>query len=222
MKNLLKIKIGLILFTALIVIACKKDYYQDGGLSAQSEAEKNMTTYDFLASRTPGKFDSLLKVIDLTGTKNLVNQDNITFYAVPNSGVARFQSMFSSANKLIRPLNKIGKDTLTMLLKRLIIPNSHISLEQAVSNVRTLYKDANNDTLFISFKDGGVKPGTAIQTSAYSMVYEHRKIPKVDSVNYVSLSAFQTHNLITKNAMLHVVAEETNFATGLKTKFYLY
>lgn len=204
----------------LVVTACKKkDYYMDGGVSQQSEAEKKMTTYDFLKSRPNHVFDSLVKVIDLANAKDLVNQPNITFYASPNDAVMRFQRRFTPSDRQApRPLSKIGTDTLMMLLKRFIIPGNQVTLEQAVIDKLKYYKDNNGDSLNIYGKGGGINAGSSIQTSAYYMEYEHRKIKKVDSINYTS--GIQTHNLITANARIHVLVRGANFSAGLKLKYF--
>lgn len=221
MKNTSFKTIGLTVFALVLMIsACKKSgYYVDGGLSGQSEAEMNMTTYDFLASRPNHAFDSLIKIIDLTNTKAVVNQANITFYAVPNAAVIRFQSQFVPADRIqVRPISKVGLDTLKMLLNRFIISGNKITLEKAVIDKKQYYKDSNGDSLLIHGKGGGVNAGSSVQTSAYNMVYEHRKIRRVDSANFEA--GIQTHNLITANARLHILKNGANFGAGLKTPYY--
>jgi hypothetical protein len=205
---------------ALVLSACQKDeYYVDGGLSGQPESEKSMSAYDFLLSRPNHMFDSLIKIVNLTNSKALINQKNITLYAMPDDGVMRFQRRFNASDRLTpRPLSKIGVDTLKMLLNRFIVPNADITLEKAVADKAKYYKDNNTDSLMVYGVGGGVNAGSSIQTSAYRMYYEHRKIKGVDSVIYGS--EIQTHNLITANARIHVLARGGNFSAGLKLKFF--
>lgn len=205
---------------SLIITACeKKEYYVDGGLSRQSEAEMKMSVYEFLASRPDHGFDSLVKVIDLANAKDLVNQSNITFYAAPNDAVARFQRRFTPSDKQpARPLAKIGVDTLRMLLGRFIIPGNRITLEKAVLDKIKYYKDNQGDSVNIYGLGGGINAGSSIQTSAYYMEFEHRKINKVDSIIY--RAGIQTHNLVTANAMIHVLKRDANFSAGLKLKYF--
>lgn len=207
-------------FVCIAIASCqKKDYFNDSGISRQSEAEKNMSTYDFLASRKNHMFDSLVKIIDLANAKALVNQPNITFYACPNSAVMRFQVRFTPDDRQKpRPLNKIGVDTLTMLLKRFILVNNKVTLERAVADKVKAYKDNNADSLVIYGISGITNPGSSIRTSADYMTYEHRKVKVIDSVNYAS--GIQTHNLITANAVLHVLGDGSNFGGGLKVKYF--
>lgn len=71
----------------VLLIACEKnDYINEGGLH---DPHVNMTTYDFLNSHP--KFDSLVRIIDKAGLKDLVNSD-ITFFATTNEGVADYVS----------------------------------------------------------------------------------------------------------------------------------
>lgn len=81
-------KNNILIYIAIIVVAlsaCKKDdYKRDGG---PSNAYVDMTTYDYLKSNR--NFDSLVKVIDKAGLKDIVNGD-ITFFASTNYSVADY------------------------------------------------------------------------------------------------------------------------------------
>lgn len=206
--------------TMLVFAACRKDnYYIDGGLSQQSEEEKKMLVYDFLASRPNHMFDSLVKIIDLTNSKALVNRANITFFAAPNNAVLRLQRNYTPDDRQTpMPLANIGKDTLLALLARFIVPNVKVSLEQAVKDQARYYMAINSDTLILSGVDGGTSPTSSLQTSAYRMVFTHLKIPGVDTVRYTA--SIQTHNLITANAIVHVLTNGSSFAAGLKQNYF--
>ncbi|HEY9258607.1 hypothetical protein [Chitinophaga sp.] len=222
MKKNISLKKAALLATLAMMIfsACRKDnYYVDGGLSQQSEEEKRMSVYEFLASRPNHMFDSLVKIIDLTNSKALVNQANITFYAAPNNAVLRLQRNYTPDDRQTpKPLADIGKDTLLTLLGRFIIPNAKVSLEQAVKDQAKYYKAANGDSLIINGVGGGTSVSSSLQTSAYRMVFEHVKIPGVDSIKYSA--NIQTHNLITANAIVHVLTNGSSFAAGLKQKYF--
>ncbi|HEY8956899.1 hypothetical protein [Chitinophaga sp.] len=222
MNKLISLKTAILLAAgALLVLAsCRKnDYYVDGGLSRQSEEEKKMPVYDFLKSRSNHMFDSLVKIIDLTDAKSVVNQANITFFAAPNNAVMRLQMNFNPDDRqALRPLDAIGKDTLLKLLGRFIIPNAQITLEQALKDKQKYYKALNGDSLFIYGRGGGVSPGSSLQTSAFYLEYEHVKIPGVDSIKYTG--SIQTHNMITGNAVVHVLTYGSSFAAGLKQKYF--
>jgi len=70
-----------------VLASCEKnDYINDGGVH---DPHVNMTTYDFLNSHP--KFDSLVRMIDRAGLKDLVNSE-ITFFVTTNWGVADYVS----------------------------------------------------------------------------------------------------------------------------------
>lgn len=70
---------------AFFIASCKKDGYKnDGGVS---DAHVNMTTYDYLKSKP--QFDSLVRIIDRAGLKDVVNS-NITFFATTNYSIAPY------------------------------------------------------------------------------------------------------------------------------------
>ncbi|MFT4204664.1 MAG: hypothetical protein QM610_12235 [Chitinophagaceae bacterium] len=67
---------------ALLVTGCTKDGYKnDGGVS---QAEVNMTTYDYLKSNS--QFSQLVYLIDKAGLQDKFN-GNVTLFAVNNYGV---------------------------------------------------------------------------------------------------------------------------------------
>lgn len=76
MKNSLFI---LILFTSIGFMSCTKDGYKNDG--GPSNPKVNMTTYDYLKSNR--LFDSLVKVIDRAGLKDVINGD-VTLFASTN------------------------------------------------------------------------------------------------------------------------------------------
>lgn len=214
-----KIHILLLVIVASIIYACKQnDYYIDGGLSEQSPQEQSLSTYDLLKQNKDGKFDSLIKIIDLTNSKDLVNQENITFFANGNPSVIQFQRLLMQNDRQIRYLNTIGVDTLKMLLKRFIVPNNKIQLADVVPDKILRVKDLNSDSLRVYGKGGTLELGSTTPSTAYRLEYMHRKIPKVDTVNYVA--EIQTHNLKSSNAIIHVIRDNYNFGCGLKVKYY--
>lgn len=223
MKKINKIKIAVYTCICLAAfVACQKhDYYADGGVASQSELEKSMTMYDYLNSHKKGNFDSLVKIIDMTGTKAIVNQTGITFFAPCNESVILFQNQYKANPKDIkqasRPLSKMNSDTLKLLLNRLIVPVSRITIEQAYADGVKYYKDSNGDSLLIrgvreDYNNGGV---TAIGQGRVKIVYEHRRTVK-DMEN--STLEMKTHNLVTANGMMHVLHYNSSFHTGLIIK----
>ena len=76
-----------VLTIACIFTSCQKDDYKaDGGVSSPNV---HMTTYDFLKSH--GKFDSLVRIIDHAGIKDIVNA-NVTLFATTDYGIRDYVS----------------------------------------------------------------------------------------------------------------------------------
>src|SRR6218665_3132568 len=84
MKNSLFI---LILLTGIGFMSYSKDKYKNDG--GPSNPKVNMTTYDYLKSNR--LFDSLVKVIDRAGLKDIVNGD-VTLFASTNYSVTDYVS----------------------------------------------------------------------------------------------------------------------------------
>lgn len=68
-----------------LLAGCKKDYYQDGGLS---KGDYNGTVLQYLQSR-PDLFDSLVKVIKYTDMEQVFSTEQITFFAPADSSIRR-------------------------------------------------------------------------------------------------------------------------------------
>jgi hypothetical protein len=85
MNNKTIIMLTAVLISIIALSGCKKDSYKnDGGIS---NAYVDMTTYDYLKSNS--QFDSLVRVIDRAGLKDVVNS-NITFFATTNYSVVPY------------------------------------------------------------------------------------------------------------------------------------
>jgi hypothetical protein len=85
MKNTTIIMLAAVLTSIIAFSGCKKDSYKnDGGIS---NAYVDMTTYDYLKSNS--QFDSLVKVIDRAGLKDVVN-GNITFFVSTNYSIVPY------------------------------------------------------------------------------------------------------------------------------------
>ncbi|MFB5945246.1 fasciclin domain-containing protein [Albibacterium profundi] len=99
--------IFLILFvSSIIVTACnKQDYYLDSGTH---NGKYDGTVYEYLNAK-PAYFDTLMKVIDVAGMKEVLENEEITFFAPPSS------SIYKSVRSLNQYLRNDGKDTVSEL-----------------------------------------------------------------------------------------------------------
>lgn len=120
--------VGLML-TLLSASSCKK-YYVDSGVH---DPVFQGTTIDFLKDKA-AYFDSTLMVIELAGMTEVLEKENVTFFAPPSSSIARV--IFN----LNRNLRFNGKDTVEKLEQ--IKPEVWRStLEQYVFKGTSLLKD---------------------------------------------------------------------------------
>lgn len=72
-----------VLFTILLLNACKKDYYVDGGLA---DPHYNGSIYDYLVN-TPYWFDTISYIIDRAGMKEILQRDTVTFFSPTDDAV---------------------------------------------------------------------------------------------------------------------------------------
>lgn len=103
MKNI----ITTVFVLAILITSCQKsDYKIDGG---KSDANVNMTTYDFLKSH--GKFDSLVKIIDHAGIKDIINS-NVTLFASTDYSVRDYVSA-----KKQEKIAQVGDENISFSIK---------------------------------------------------------------------------------------------------------
>lgn len=91
--------------SVLMMASCQKEYYLDQGVH---DPEFNGTTMEFLASR-PELFDSLTRIIHLSGLQEAIDRGPATFFAPPNASINK------SVVMLNRQLYLNGQDTVVDL-----------------------------------------------------------------------------------------------------------
>ncbi|WP_443938701.1 fasciclin domain-containing protein [Pedobacter sp. MW01-1-1] len=95
----------LMLGIALMLFASCKKYYYDTGVH---EAKYNGTTMQYMKEKAPF-FDSTLTVINLAGMNDVLDKENVTFFAPPSG------SVYKSIKRLNNYLKFNGKDTVSQL-----------------------------------------------------------------------------------------------------------
>ncbi len=136
----------LMLVSALLLMASCKKYYFDTGVH---EAKYNGTILQYLKSK-PALFDTTVRVINLAGMNDVIDKENITFFAPPSG------SIFKSIKRLNIYLRTNGKDTVSKLeqIKPAVWKNT---LSQYVFKGSYLLKDyPQRDTLsYIAYPGQG-------------------------------------------------------------------
>lgn len=94
-----------VLLSLIVMTSCQKEYYLDEGVH---DPNYDGTTMEFLASR-PELFDSLTRIIKLSGLEDVINEGPATFFAPPNASINK------SVVMLNRQLYLTGQDTVLEL-----------------------------------------------------------------------------------------------------------
>lgn len=81
-----------VLLSIIMMSSCQKEYYLDDGVH---DAQYDGTTMQFLASR-PELFDSLTRIIKLSGLEEVINTGPVTFFAPPNASINKSVVMLNS------------------------------------------------------------------------------------------------------------------------------
>ena len=102
MKKLLMNLVAMLLIVFAICSCNKKDYYRDTGLQSGILKEN---VYEFLQQRSL-LFDSLVQVIDMAGMKEVLQGEEVTFFAPPD------RSLLLLMNKVNGNRYAQGKDSL--------------------------------------------------------------------------------------------------------------
>lgn len=109
MKNIIQ-SVFVFIFSIYLFTSCKKDDYIVGGQPQSTQV--NVTTYDYLKSNSQGLFDSLVLIIDAAGIKDLVNQQNLTFFAPTDYSIDDYLSYRTKQEQITDPFRQWSFDSL--------------------------------------------------------------------------------------------------------------
>ncbi len=110
MKNIFQC-ITVFILVVIAISSCKKDAYITGG-STYPMTQVNMTTYDYLKANSQGLFDTLLLIVDAAGLKDLVNSQNVTFFAPTDYSINGYLAYRTQQEQVIDPFRKWSFDSL--------------------------------------------------------------------------------------------------------------
>lgn len=95
-------------FLGILVAACnKEDYYQDSGVHEEVFNGNIMEYLDSKAKQPIDLFDTLVQVIRYAGMEEVLRNEQVTFFAVPDPSINR------SIDALNTDLYTAGQDTIT-------------------------------------------------------------------------------------------------------------
>lgn len=127
MTKLIKamVLIGILFFA----IGCKDDYFADGGIAVNQSGELGMSTMEYLQSN-PATFDTLSRLIKLTGLESAVNAKGNTFLAPRDYTIHNyFKLLYPDPANMPATLEAIPQeemDKIALIIKDYIIPGQEI------------------------------------------------------------------------------------------------
>lgn len=127
-----------ILLVSLLLWACKRDYIV-GGEPNDSNVYATVSTYDVL--RKFSAFDTLVQLIDAGNLKDIINQDNSTFFAVSNGAV------FSYLNQR------------TLFLQNTVDQNKKFLLDSLIYYIRNNKNNTRDSLLMYLVPNIRIAPG---------------------------------------------------------------
>ncbi|GAA4319706.1 fasciclin domain-containing protein [Mucilaginibacter gynuensis] len=127
---MIKLIKAIALIGVLFVVGCKDAYFTDGGnVPAEQSGVLGVSTMDYLTSH-PATFDTLARLIKLTGLESAVNAKGNTFLAPRDYSIHNyFKLLYPDPEKRPATLEAIPQEDMvkiTEILKNYIIPNEEI------------------------------------------------------------------------------------------------
>ncbi|RZK59464.1 MAG: hypothetical protein EOO91_05225 [Pedobacter sp.] len=225
-----KIKILLaFVVLALVIASCKHDDYFVGG--TLHNAKVNMTTYDYLKSNKDQLFDTLLLIVDKTGTKDKINQAGATFFAPTDYSIKAYLLNKTLEAQRKDPTKRYTIDTLikydlshfTDSVNVYIIPSK---VEAAALNDKgTLFQTAKSTVKsVVSFEytddpNLGYNPNSANRPQIMYYTFLKKTLTPPIVASEISSSdgvrtRVQTSGIETTTGMLHVLENGKTDRTG--------
>lgn len=117
--------IGILFFAT----GCKEDYFAKGGTAVNQSGELGMSTMEYLQSN-PSTFDTLSRLIKLTGLESAVNAKGNTFFAPRDYTIHNyFKLIYPDPANMPATLEAIPQEELNkiaLIIKDYIIPEQEI------------------------------------------------------------------------------------------------
>ncbi len=194
------------------LLACVYSCSKDSGFYNAGVEDKtfNGNTYEYLKSK-PGVFDSLIKVIDRMGYQNILENDKVTLFAVPNQS---FQVALTNLNNLrkkseLNPLaiSSVEAVHLDTMMSQYIIKGNYttelLDFQDGVNLFGVKYNYPMNARLGTSSSSGYISGG------ADNIVFQNTNRSALVR-NWVSTTT-TSNNIKTKNGIVHVVSSDHIF-----------
>lgn len=202
MKNIFKRKLLLVL--AVVMASCTEDYFIESG---PASGVVNMTSYDYLSSK-PDNFSELVKLIDHTDRKALVNQDNITLFALQNKSILDYLGSMDYSS-----VAEADVDDLDSLLQKYIIVDAKMLRSGITSGLGDDVVTANAINMNVKLVSDEYKGVQNV--GAKNIIYTDADLYaslKADKKSTTAAEVIVTSGDIqTTNGVIHVLSDEHKF-----------
>ena len=194
---------------AVFTAGCKKSYFADGGTPVDQSGNLGISTMDYL-QRESGSFDTLTRLIKITGLESAVNSKGNTFLAPRDYAIHNYFKLLypdpTKAPSTLEALPQEEKDKIAQIIKNYIIPNQEIvrsTLSTAYSYVTTYGGTKARFNLVTTDYLGNVNMG------AKYIVFSLNVSPQGSAERYQTVQVV-TADLRSTNGIVHVLAADTH------------
>lgn len=206
---MIKLIKAIVLISALFVVGCKDEYFSDDLQPVGQSGELGVTTMQYLQSN-PSTFDTLARLIKLTGLESAVNEKGSTFMAPRDYSIHNyFKLLYPDPANMPATLDALPqpeKDRIAEIIKDYIIPKQEIvsgGLATTYSYVVTAGGKKARFNVVTTDYLGNVNMG------AKYVNFSLNTAPPGDKEQYESVSV-ATANLRSTNGVLHVLASDAH------------
>jgi hypothetical protein len=200
---------AIVLISALFVVGCKDEYFSDHLQPVGQSGELGVTTMQYLQNN-PSTFDTLTRLIKLTGLESAVNEKGSTFMAPRDYSIHNYFKLLypdpANMPATLDALPQLEKDKIAEIIKDYIIPKQEIvsrGLATTYSYVVTAGGKKARFNVVTTDYLGNVNMGAKYVNFSLNIA------PPADKEQYESVSV-ATANLRSTNGVLHVLASDAH------------
>jgi hypothetical protein len=206
MRKLIK---AIALISALFIIGCKDSYFADGAQPANQSGQLGVTTMQYLQNN-PASFDTLTRLIKITGLEAAVNQKGNTFLAPRDYSIHNYFKLLypdpANMPATLEALPQVEKDKIAQIINDYIIPNQEIlrgKLATTYSYVTTAGSKKARFNVVTTDYLGNINMG------AKFVVFSLNLAPATATEQYQSVQV-ATADLRSTNGVVHVLGSESH------------
>lgn len=202
MKKIIKATLLLVLSVAFA--SCTEDYFIESG---PASGVVNMTSYDYLNAHSDD-FSELVKVINATDQKALINQDNITIFALQNISILNY--LGSLDYNSVEEANLVDLESL--LLKYVIVDNKMLrsGITSGLGDDVVTANDINMNVKIVSGEYKGVQ-GVGAKDIIYTDTGLYTSLKNDKQSTSPAEAIVTSGDIQTTNGVIHVLNKTHKF-----------